>query len=254
MTLPPAAALLLLRLTLAAEPATDPLDVSAVREKLVVVEDGQGHFLAVIPFGDSIWDHLYWSADGKEFYQQRVFGGGSNGTESFDRSFWEPRVRNRNGASFGMHEGTYKLWCGERTTVFKPLEPPKASAMVGAATFHPPRWKFRAYALARDDAGTYYYVDRLRDEFGGKGHRIFAGQKGAMKELPMTNIVSDSKGEIYSTKNGELRFVTATDAATWIKGGAKTELTIVPPEDNVKMIYGELGVYEGSLGTPCDDM
>jgi len=134
---PPVALALLLGLTLAAEPTADPLDVSAVRDKLVVVDDGQGHYLAVIPFGESIWDHLYWSQDGKDFYQQRVFGGGSNGTESFDRSFWEPRVRGRNGASFGMHEGTYKLWCGERTTVFKPLEQGKASAMLASGTSIP---------------------------------------------------------------------------------------------------------------------
>ncbi len=70
----------------------------------------------------------------------------------------------------------------------------------------------------------------------------------------MTNIVSDSKGEIYSTKHGELRFITATDAATWVNGTTKTDLTIVPVEDNVPMIYRDLGVYEGSLGTPCDDM
>ena len=86
MTLPPAAALvLLLRLSLAAEPAADPIDISAVREKLVVVEDGQGHYIAVLPFGDSIWDHLYWSQDGRDFYQQRVFGGGSSGIASAAR-------------------------------------------------------------------------------------------------------------------------------------------------------------------------
>ncbi|HET9158251.1 MAG TPA: hypothetical protein VFN91_16370, partial [Myxococcaceae bacterium] len=136
MTLPPAVALvLLLRLSLAAEPAADPIDVSAVRDKLLVVEDGQGHYIAVVPFGDSIWDHLYWSQDGREFFQQRVFGGGSSGTESFDRNFWEPRVKGRNGASFGMHDSTYKLWCGERTTVFKPIEADKGTAMVSAAKF-----------------------------------------------------------------------------------------------------------------------
>ena len=69
----------------------------------------------------------------------------------------------------------------------------------------------------------------------------------------MTNVVADSKGEIYATKRGELRFITATDAASWVNGNTKTELTIVPVEDNVPMIYRDLGVYEGTLGTPCDD-
>jgi len=90
------------------------------------------------------------------------------------------------------------------------------------------------------------------DTLGGND-RIFVGPKGGLKELPMTNIVSDSVGEIYSTKKGELRFIVSQNAAQWVRGAVKTELTIVPVEDNVKMIYGDLGVYEGTLGTPCDE-
>jgi hypothetical protein len=253
VTLPPPVALaVLFRLSLAAEPTADPLDVSGVRDKLVVVEDGQGHYIAVIPFGDSIWDHLYWSQDGKDFFQQRVFGGGSNGTESFDRSFWEPRVRTRNGASFGMHDGTYKLWCGERTTTFKPLEQGKVSAMVAAATFHPARWKFRAYALARDDVGTYYYVDRRREE-GSMEFRLYSGPRGAMKPLKMINVVSDSEGDIFSTKSGELRLVLDKKESAWVQKGKRQPLKSLPVEDNVALIYADLGVYSGQpLGTPCD--
>jgi len=253
VTLSTAVALaLLLRLSLAAEPAADPLDVSAVRDKLVVVEDGQGHYIAVIPFGDSIWDHLYWSQDGKEFYQQRVFGGGSSGTESFDRNFWEPRVRNHNGASFGMHEGAYKLWCAERITVFKALEQNKATAMLAAARFHPPRWRYRAYALARDDAGTYYYVDRRRDE-GSMEFRLYSGPRGSMKPLKMVNVVSDSEGDIFSTKSGELRLVLDKKESAWVQKGKRQQLKSLPVEDNVPLIYADLGVYTGQpLGTPCD--
>jgi hypothetical protein len=114
-------------------------------------------------------------------------------------------------------------------------------------------WKRQAQALARDDAGNYYFVDRMRDEFGGKGHRIFAGPKGGLKEMPMVNVVSDSVGEIYATKRGELRFVTSSAEALWIKGAAKSKLTLIPVSENVDLIYGDLGVYDGSLGTPCDD-
>lgn len=253
MTPPPAVALaLLLRLSLAAEPAADPLDLSAVREKLVVVQDGQGHYLAVVPFGESIWDHLYWSQDGKDFYQQRVFGGGSSGTESFDRSFWEPRVRNRSGASFGLREGVYTLWCGERTTTFKPLEQAEATAMVASARFHPARWKYRAYALARDDSGTYYYVDRRRDE-GSMEFRLYSGPRGSMKPLKMVNVVSDSEGDIFSTRSGELRLVLDRKESAWVQKGKRQQLKSLPVEDNVALIYADLGVYAGQpLGTPCD--
>ena len=126
--------------------------------------------------------------------------------------------------------------------------------ILDTASFRKVFWKRGAQALARDDSGNYYFVDRMRDEYGGKGHRIFAGPKGGLKELPMTNVVSDSVGEIYATRKGELRFVTDRSKAMWIKGTAKTELTIIPIEDNIGLIYGDLGVYDGSLGTPCDDM
>ena len=156
-------------------------------------------------------------------------------------------------ASIEFHNNKYTVSCGDSTTELKKLSDADAKKMMDAAVWKKPFWHRQAQFLARDEDGNYYYVDRLRDEYGGKGQRIFAGQKGAMKELPMTNIVSDSMGDIYSTKRGELRFVTATDKATWINGKDKTALTIVPVEDNVPMIYRDLGVYEGTLGTPCDD-
>jgi hypothetical protein len=75
-----------------------------------------------------------------------------------------------------------------------------------------------------------------------------------MKEIPMTNVVSDSVGEIFSTKKGELRFVVDGGKARWVYGQKSVDLVTVPVEDNVPMIYGELGVYPGALGTPCDDV
>ena len=251
-----AAAVLLVAPSVGAKPKPKEADDSApvtddIKKGLIVLSDGQGIVIAV----DKAWtdDHWIFFGDGKTMYQQRVFGGSSDGSAgTWDYNFWSPRAGN--GASLDYHDKKYTLDCGATKVELKKVPDADAKKMIDAAVWKKPFWHYQAQFLARDDAGTYYYVDRLRDEFGGKGHRIFAGQKGAMKELPMTNIVSDSKGEIYSTKGGELRFITATDAATWIKGGTKTELTIVPPEDNVKMIYGDLGVYEGTLGTPCDDM
>ena len=219
-----------------------------VKKGLIVLTDGQGTVIAI----DKTWtdDHWIFYGDGKTMYRQRVFGGGSDGAAgTWDYSFWSPRVK---GASLDFHNNKYTLDCDGTSTELKKLADADAKKMMDAAVWKKPFWHRQAQFLARDDEGTYYYVDRMRDEYGGKGHRIFAGQKGAMKELPMTNIVSDSKGEIYSTKRGELRFVTATDAATWINGTNHTQLTIVPVEDNVPMIYRDLGVYEGTLGTPCD--
>jgi hypothetical protein len=71
----------------------------------------------------------------------------------------------------------------------------------------------------------------------------------------MTNVVSDSQGDIFTTKKGELRLVLGKKQSKWIAGKKETELTSLPLEDNRIMIYRDLGVYTGQrLGTPCDDM
>ncbi|HVK76371.1 MAG TPA: hypothetical protein VM734_23765 [Kofleriaceae bacterium] len=229
----------------------DTEDVSKAKKDLVVLRDDEGDVYVI----EGVWGEEHWVfyGDGKTMYRQRVFGGGADGSAgTFDYSFWSPRVRH---AAIGKKKsGEYYLACADDEIILKKVPDVDARKVLDGAAFKKPFWKRQAQALARDDAGNYYYVDRMRDEHGGKGHRIFAGPKGGMKELPMTNVVSDSVGEIYATKRGELRFVTSAQTATWIKGNVKTELTIIPPSDNIALIYGELGVYDGSLGTPCDDM
>jgi hypothetical protein len=230
-------------------------DISAAKKDLVVLTDADGDVYVL----ENKWGDEHWAffGDGKVMYRLRVFGGGSDGTTGqFDYTFWSPRTDR--GFIGRDGKGAYYVTCDDGTDAesFPLTKLPDADGkkILDGASFRKPLWKRQAQALARDDAGNYYYVDRMRDDYGGKGHRIFAGPKGGMKELPMTNVVSDSVGEIYATKKGELRFITDPNKAVWIKGTVKTELTIIPIEDNIAMIYGDLGVYDGSLGTPCDDM
>src|SRR5208283_5929870 len=145
----------------------------------------------------------------------------------------------------------YRLGCGDRTTVFTPTEEEKAKAILASATFKPPRWTRRAYALARDESGTYYYVDRAREE-DVLDFRLWAGPRGQLKPLKMTNVVSDSEGDIFATKSGELRLVLDKKESVWVKGKQRMPLKLLPLEDNVRLIYSDLGVYAGEpLGTPC---
>lgn len=230
----------------------DAVDISAVKPDLVVLTDDDGEVYVMSgTWGD---DHYVFYGDGKTMYQLRVYGGGADGTTGrIDFSFWSPRA-DGNASIERNDKGAYQLSCGSETFGLKKAPDALAQKVLDTAAFKKPLWKRQAQALARDDAGNYYFVDRLRDDYGGKAHRIFAGPKGGLKELPMTNVVSDSVGEIYATKRGELRFVTSSSSATWIKGSTKTNLTIIPVEDNIRLIYGDLGVYEGTLGTPCDEM
>ncbi len=244
------AVLTLLSLLAAATPADSLVDVTAVKAELRVFDDGKGHYLVLIPFGGDVWNHFYWG-DGKTFWAQRVYGGLSEENVAFSKLFWEPRVP-RGQAGFRLKDGVYKLDCGERMTLFHPTADERAHALLDSASFKPPRWTRRAYALARDESGIYYYVDRAREETV-LDFRLWAGPRGQLKPLHMTNVVSDSEGDVFATRSGELRLVLDKKESVWVKGNQRTPLRLLPLEDNVRLIYSELGVYAGEpLGTPCD--
>ena len=228
------------------------VDITAIRDKIRIVTDGKGHYVAFGPI-ESLSDFLFYG-DGKTFYRQRVFSGGSEGDIRFSRTFWEPR-RHGVGSSFELNNKKYWTECGERKTEMTLVPEVDAKAMVGAAKFLGPRWNRQAYLLARDESGRYYYVDRQREPPESKNFRLFVGPKGNLKLQKMTNVVSDSEGDIFATKTGSLRLITGKAQYAWIEGKSKTVLTKVPVEDNAQLIYSELGAYTGEmLGTPCDDL
>jgi hypothetical protein len=155
----------------------------------------------------------------------------------------------------GFRNGKYTVQCGDRATEFKPVEADEQAKILGAASFYKALWIHRAYALARDNKGNYYFVDRLREPEDNKTFRLFARTRGNLKLLKMTNVVSDSQGDIFTTKKGELRLVLDRKKPSWFAGKTETELISLPLEDNRIMIYTDLGVYTGQrLGTPCDDL
>lgn len=248
----------------AAKPVTKPepgagvdvptIDIAPVKDKLEILTDGKKHYVALIPFDDGGWVHAYYG-DGKSFYALRVIGSGANGRESFDFNFWEPRVKARYMAELTFKSGKYEVQCDSRQTELQLLPRSESEAMIAGATFHTPLWRFRAFALARDDRGTYYYVDRQREPEDSLNFRLYSGPRGSVKPLKMTNVVSDSEGQIFSTKAGDLRLVLDKHEAAWVKGKARTTLVPLPIEDNAVLIYGDLGAYTGQrLGTPCDDL
>jgi hypothetical protein len=250
--------------------APAPLDPQPDKSTFKLVGDGKGHYLA-FHFEDpqtrapsatagGIPRAVFWSDDGKAFFAMRTFGGGAEGDKSFDVVFWEPRLSRS--PNFGFREGKYTVACTERPVELRLLTPEQARPVLDGATFHKPRWTRKPYALARDDKGTYYFVDHLRDEENRydrrSDFRLFTGPRGAMKEQKMTNLVSDTEGDIFGTKSGDFRLVLNkkdnVKESKWVQGGKETRLTSVPVEDNAQVIYNDLGVYQrAKLGTPCDE-
>lgn len=232
------------------------IDISADRAKLQVLTDGTLYY--VVQRDGAIPQAVY-VGDSKTLYKQALGGGGADGTEGT----WSTMLRaSRLPMGFGQlayRDKKYLLTCDTSDregidTELTALDAAATKAFLDTAVFREQYWRRGARSLARDDAGTYYYVDEFRPEFGGKGYRVFVGKRGAMKEMKMTSVVADSAGDIYSTRSGELRFVTGTEGtATWIKGKKKTSLIFLPVSDNLRLIYRDLGIY-GFLGQACEDM
>jgi hypothetical protein len=147
--------------------------------------------------------------------------------------------------------------CGTRNTELKIVPTAESMQLLSAAKYLPPQDRRAAHSLNRDDRGNYYYVDKGSTPDTSQNFRLFVGPKGNMKQQHMTNVVSDSQGEIFTTKTGVLRFIVGPKGreSAWVKGTVKTSLLMVPVEQNWQVIYNELGVYASEKrGTPCDDL
>jgi len=242
-----------------AEPTPKPIDPKPVLDKLLAFRDDLGG-IYIVPAPDSfanLNDASAWVfyGDAKAVYQQRIFSSSSSSGQHYEWGMWAPRAKIST-AHIGPVDNKLAVTCSPTTN--RPLTQLRADetkSLFERVTFYPPLWRRQAKFLARDENGVYYYVDELRAEHGGSGHRVYVGQKGAMKLMAMTNVVSDSAGEIYATKSGQLKIIAETKgpAAFWIKGRKKFPLTVLEAADNRYLIYRDLGIY-GTLGAICDDL
>lgn len=235
-----------------------PIDAKASADKLEVWKDDLGQFYVVPAANAFTFEEAgawVFYGDGKTMYQQRIVGSGT-ASKGYEWSIWAPRVKTMQLATLEPKSDRLTVSCGVKDArALTQLKADEAKTFFAKATFYPPLWQRQTRFLARDDDGVYYFVDELREEYGGQGYRVFVGEKGTMKEMPMTNVVEDSGGFIFATKGGSLKIISdkKADTAYWVKGGKKIELTTLVPTDNRYLIYRSLGVY-GTIGTVCDDL
>lgn len=240
--------------------AEEPIQVAAAeRTRLVAWADEAGHLIVTIPF--SGMDAPFYWGDARRLFLLRVRGGGQDGSVAFDRVFWEPRARFPAEAMFDVRDSRGRLTCGDRTIPLRTVPSDELARQLGGARFFAPRWRRIPQALARDDQGTYYYVDGARGTDGaalrGKpGYQLYVGRKGKLVRLELEDTLTDGGGQLFVSPAGRLE-VKRTGAdlveAAWLAGGARKALTWLEPADHGSLIYSELGVYGGEpLGTPCD--
>ncbi|MEM1025599.1 MAG: hypothetical protein AAGJ19_18090 [Myxococcota bacterium] len=185
--------------------------------------------------------------------------------------FFEPRFRNpKNNDGFrgydlrvyshvDLEEGDdgavlgCSLTCGTEQKALQLMTAEEKRSFFASASFEPLPSPREAYALARDRRGRYYYVDRGASAETERDFRLYIGRPGRLVRQKMKDIVSDSKGEIFESRNGKLRLLLAKEEAEWISAGRRRRLTRVPVSENYELIYGRLGVYLGTpLYSPCD--
>lgn len=240
------------------DPKPPATDIKDLKDQLLVLRDAKGGTYVVLPKTDKL-DYRAWYGTGKILYEQIRNGSSSDG-DSWSIAIWAPRLAQlRPGSIDKRKDGTYFKECdGQDDFVLTEVTGDKAKAVLDKYTFVGPGLVRRPHLFARDDSGVYYYVDRLSDRHGGKNYRVFVGRKGGMKQLALTDIASDSAGQVFSTKTGDLRLVnTIGDASkvssTWVKGGKKTELIGLDLDVNSPIIFNELGIYKFT-GSICENL
>ncbi len=233
-------------------PTSKPMKIDDIVGDLAVLHDGKGHFFAVVNVFGTKKRWAFYGTQKKLYFQRVTSTGGNKKRKTRYYHFFAPRESHSN-LKLGA-DGKWLVTCGTRKTALTQAATPLARKVLDNAKFVERYWKRKPYALARDEWGNYYYVDRLQKQWGGKAFRLWVGQRGNMKRQRMTNIVSDSVGDIFSTRKGTLRLILNKKDATWINNKKRSSLTFVPLWPNVKLIYAELGVYPGRMGNPCDDL
>lgn len=234
-----------------------------VMESTAVCTDGKGHYVVVTPEEERGGDQLFYG-DGKQFVQVPSMPW-TSGTSFVDPRFFNksanPNFRGQDWrvvseVEFDRKEKKCTMRCGEKNIPLTVVETAQGADLLRKASYAPNPQEFAPYALLRDTKGNYYFVDKGIKTPEQKNYRVFIGPRGGLKAQKMTNVISDSEGEIFSTKKGDLRLVLdKAKTSVWIENKKKSlELRQVPVEENLPLIYNDLGVYEGiRLGTPCDD-
>ncbi len=236
------------------DPVPARVDPAPLRADLLVLQEPGGGLVVVYKGGTN--EARVWYGTGKTLYEQRLVGRGRDG-DAWNHVAWTPRLPSVQMGSIDFRkDGRYVRFCSDadRPELTR-LEGDAADAALAKVQLLTQALVRRPHLLARDDRGTYYYVDRLAQAHGGKGFRVFAGKRGAMKQMPLVDVASDSAGDVFATKRGELRLVrTSTSletSATWIRGRAKTALVTLDVDGNSPLIFNELGIYR-FIGTICD--
>lgn len=242
-----------------AEPKPQPVEITDWKDKMSVFKDADGGVYVVYFEAEK---HVFFGTGrNKQLFKQIIEGGSVRDGTSWSVSVHAPRLAYPFMAQVGRRaDGTFFRACSDKQDKeLTQITGDKRTEILDKWQFLTTSMSRRPYMLARDDRGVYYYVDVLRDVYGGSGHRVFVGKKGALKQMPVTDVTSDTAGDIFATKTGDLRLVRNVNdgrekaTAQWIRGEKRNELVYLDVYMNQPLIYRELGLYKIS-NTICGNI
>lgn len=236
-----------------AEPKPKAVEIKDWKDKMLVLKDADGGIYTVL------WDQkekrvFFGTGRDKQMFDQLLDGSSGRDGDSWSVSVHAPRATYPFIAQIEKRKEGFYRRCGSNgvDAELTQITGDKAKEILDKYQFRSTSMIRKPYLLARDDRGVYYYVDVIRDLYGGSGHRVFVGKKGALKQLALTDVTSDSAGDVFATKTGDLRLVRTLGedkdkpTAQWIRGEKKNELIYLDIYMNQPLIYRELGLYKTS--------
>jgi hypothetical protein len=225
------------------------VDVSGHRDRFVLLDDGAGHLVAVLPDGPS---ELTFYGDARHLWQLQVYASSSEQGVSLDLTARDFRARDRN-AGVHLRDGVWSMSCADVTRALTPMSADKAREVLATVSFHERRWRRNAVALYRDDFGVYTFIDRATGDDEDADHHVYMGWRGQVLRTPLKLVASDSLGRVYAAGNGTRRLVLTRDEARYVEGATERVLHALDLVQDGPMLYGPLGVYgDAPHGTPCD--
>jgi hypothetical protein len=162
-------------------------------------------------------------------------------------------VKARWQASFERTAEAHSLQCGEAKVAFSPVPSEEAKRLLAKAAFFGPRWQRRIHAVARDDEGTFWLVDRAREPERSDDFRLFSGRKGRAAPVELEDALLDEGGDVFLTPRGRLRIDHRKREAEWIDDAGTRKLVHLDVESQAAFVYGSYGAYGSEpLGSACD--
>lgn len=240
---------------------TKVIDIATVEGKITALQDLSTKTFIVLFHDPKRFERAsrIFLGTADQLFEQKIVGSGIDSSETWSTLLSAPRSRGRSPefANLQFHDAKFKLWCSDADEIpaLTPLSEVETQALLKKATFRTSGNVHRPVALARDEAGIYYYVDRLREEHGGQGYRVYVGKRGALKQMPLRDVAIDTAGMVFSTKKGELQLTIDTgqqSGAAWKSKGKARTLKVLDLFSESYLIHRELGVYS-AFGAACDE-